>query len=52
MNGLSVYRRIPKGGWMIASLLLVLVFGVGGGRAMAAPPSQPADEGKQIFQQK
>ena len=52
MNGLSVYRSIPKGGWMIASLLLVLVFGVGGGRAMAAPPSQSAEEGKQIFQQK
>ena len=51
MNGLSVYRRIPKGGWMIASLLLVLVFGVGGGRAMAAPPSQSAEAGKQIFQQ-
>lgn len=52
MNGLSVPRRIPKGGWMIASLVLVLVFGVGGGRAMAAPPFQSADEGKQIFEQK
>ena len=52
MKGLSVDGRIPKGGWMIATLVLVLVFGVGGGRAMAAPPSQSAEEGKQIFQQK